>query len=535
MNLLLLLSLISGSPAIPAPQPTRNVVLICIDTLRADRLGCYGHDRDTSPNLDRLAAGGLRFERAYAAAPWTLPSVATLFTGLTPDSHRAENFQTPISPQARLLASLLSEAGFKTQGMVGNYFLQPLFGLHRGYDHFEGGCLIDRAGTNSACLSDEAVTWIQTDANPGFFLYLHYFDPHYNYQEHEGFTFGGESSLVTSGADIWDLRDRADSFQAADWDRLYSLYDSEVAFTDFHVGRVLDALEQRGFAKDTYVIVTADHGENLGEHDWIGHTIQLYEETVRIPLILKGPGIPAGVSGEVVQLSDVTPTLLDLLEIPEPFYGLQGISLRRHFAGAAGATRAALPTSEREAYVAVHTTEIELPRDETEVAKRRSFEKDNWKILVDVDEAGEPSYRIFKTDNPKGFRKKLPENHPEIVSMLLQAIEDDYQERLGQWRQSHSKRNSVVAHMQTLIVWPFKYIRDENRGTEELYNLDQDPKERQNLAAEQPDRLGEFRNRLEACLADLEAKALADPPTISRESAESHRYQVEALGYTRDQ
>jgi arylsulfatase A-like enzyme len=499
----------AGAAASTAAPP--NVLFVCIDTLRADRLGCYGYARKTSPHLDRLAARGQRFERAYGTAPWTLPSTASLLTGLLPELHRATNFAAPVSPDAELLAERLAAAGYDSAAFVGNYFVQPIFGLAKGFAAYNGDCSVDRTGVNSDKISDGAITWLAQAREKPFFLYLHYFDPHYNYIEHEGFTFGGEDSdRVYSGADIYDLREGEKQFTDADRFRLDSLYDSEVAFTDHHLGRVFAKLDELGLTGKTLIVVTADHGEALAEHGWIGHTLQLYEESVRVPLIVAGPGV----APEVVPAAK--PRQGDQAE--RDLLARLGLKTEEHPRGVLG---------EEGILISVDTVGIDEP---AEVKRPKAVKAEPWKLLVDTDAKGVDSYRIFKTDEPKGKRKKDPADYPEVVKELLVKREQLYEQRLKD-RDRHAQ---AMTRRRALIDGSWKLIVDEIEGGCELYDLATDPHEQRDLAQENPEtkaRVAAMKGRLAAVLADLRARARRDADPISIEALEAFRKKLEATGY----
>jgi arylsulfatase A-like enzyme len=502
---------LGGGVAPQAAAAPPNVLFVCIDTLRADRLGCYGYARKTSPNLDRLAARGQRFERAYGTAPWTLPSTASLLTGLLPELHRATNFAAPVSPDAELLAERLAAAGYDSAAFVGNYFVQPIFGLAKGFAACNGDCSVDRTGVNSDKISDGALTWLAQKREKPFFLYLHYFDPHYNYIEHEGFTFGGEDSdRVYSGADIYDLREGEKQFTDADRFRLSSLYDSEVAFTDHHLGRVFAKLDELGLTGKTLIVVTADHGEALAEHGWIGHTLQLYEESVRVPLIVAGPGV----ASEVVPAAK--PRQGDQAE--RDLLARLGLKTEEHPRGLLG---------EEEMLISVDTVGIDEP---AEVKRPKAVKSEPWKLLVDTDALGVDSYRIFKMDEPKGKRKKDPADYPEVVKELVARREQLYEQRLKD-RDRHAQ---AMTRRRALIDGSWKLIVDEIEGGCELYDLAADPHEQRDLAQENPEtkaRVAAMKERLAAVLADLRARARRDADPISIEALEAFRKKLEATGY----
>jgi arylsulfatase A-like enzyme len=510
------------------PRPA-NLLLVVIDTLRADRLSCYGHERATTPCIDGLARRGLRFERAWCTAPWTLPSTVSLLTGLQPEVHRASQFFASISPDARLIAQQLAARGYDTAAVVGNYFVQPVFGFERGFDEYDVGCTVDRGGINSDRVSDRALQWLAQPREQPFFLYLHYFDPHYNYHEHDGFRFGGEDTdRVFSGADVHQLRAHLPDFDDADRRRLDELYDSEVAFTDHHLGRVLARLDELGIAGETFVVVTADHGESLGEHGWIGHTIQLYEESVRIPLIVAGPGIaPGGVSDAPVQLDDVAVPLLSWLDgrgdVP-----LDGDGSQRRAADAGadggGARAPAGLLAPDEAFLAVETVGIDEPE---EVAPLRVVELLPWKLFIDVDEAGIESYRLFKLDEPEGRRKKRPEEHAVEIRRLLDARAADLERRTRERDRARETLTKRVA----LVKGGDKLHLDLVSGAIELYDLRADPRERTDLAAAQPERAAMLRARLDEIMSGLRAAALRDGEPIAGEAADEHRRRIQGIGY----
>jgi len=298
-----------ATPSAPAIPP--DVLLVTIDTLRADHVGAYG-DRDAStPVFDGLAARGVRFAQAIAPTPLTLPSHASLFTGLTPTRHGVrDNVGFAVGPAPPTLAERFQAAGYATSAFVSGFPLHRRFGLMRGFDHYDdqltrGG---DRARPAAVeRRADETVSaldaWLGPQAGQParpLFLWVHLFDPHAPYEAPEPYasTFRGRS------------------------------YDAEIAFTDAQVGTLLQRVGQRRPGRDTIVAVTADHGEGLGEHGEPTHGLFVYDSTIRVPLIVAGPGVPAGrVVQSMVRLIDVAPTLLDLSAVA-PLANIEGISLR---------------------------------------------------------------------------------------------------------------------------------------------------------------------------------------------------------------
>jgi len=279
------------------PRRPGNVLLITIDTLRADHLGAYGFPAAATPRLDELARRGTRFQRATASTPITLPSHASLLTALWPPSHGARSngaFRVP--PEVSTLAERLKALGWRTAAVVGGDVLSRSYGLDQGFDAYRDDVQaqmdLPGNGRRAAEVTDVALRLIGDGAGP-WFVWAHYFDPHLPYAPPPPFDARFASSP----------------------------YDGEVAYVDREVGRLLDGLAAAGVAGDTLVVVTADHGESLGEHGESTHGVFLYDATLHVPLLLKGPGAPAGLEvQDPARLVDVAPTLLDLIGgLAEPF------------------------------------------------------------------------------------------------------------------------------------------------------------------------------------------------------------------------
>ncbi len=291
-----------------------NVLFVTIDTLRADRLGSYGYARAQTPVLDALAARGVRFTTAVAHAPLTGPSHASLLTGLTPLRHGVrDNGRPTLSASAPTVAEAFRGAGWHTAAFVSGFPLDHRFGFDRGFetydDHLPHGddsrraAYVERTADRTTAA---ALRWLETaPAGAPWFTWVHYFDPHAPYEPPDAFAARAPGRP----------------------------YDGEVAFVDAQLGVLLHGLEARGERERTVVLVTADHGESLGEHGEETHGVFVYEATLRVPLIVAGPGVPRGrVSSTVGRGVDVAPTLLDLAGAP-PLAGAEGRSLRPALSG----------------------------------------------------------------------------------------------------------------------------------------------------------------------------------------------------------
>ena len=326
-----------------------NVLILSIDTLRADRLGCYGHARGTSPNLDALAARGVLFERAYSSAPWTLPSYASLFTGLSPADHRAgvvtereDRFGTDelaqrkttelLRPDVRTLAEAAREAGWWTAGFYCNPYIGAGAGVDRGFDRWERYQHGAKAGV------ERAQAWIAAHGARPWLVFLHLIDPHMPYAPPAPFDrqFAGVSvdDLADWPPTLSALRGGADE---ATRKLCSDLYDGEVAYADAQLGRLLEALRLSGELDNTIVVLHSDHGEEFWEHGGCDHGHAMHEELLRVPFVLSWPGRvePRRVSARVRTL-DLYPTLSELLGWGPPHELSEGASLVPLFGGTGG-------------------------------------------------------------------------------------------------------------------------------------------------------------------------------------------------------
>ena len=324
-------------------QADRNVLLVVVDTLRADRLGCYGNERGLTPRLDALAAEGLIFESASAHAPWTLPSTASLLTSLYPRQHgaggRVPNF-TALAPEVETLAERFAAAGHRT-GLIANViFLGELFGLTRGFEHTDVQSFEDNERMRPAgATTDAALAWLDRTEPSGdrpFFLLVHYFDPHAVYDPPQPFRRRFAEPRDREGGLKFGTREQMVGLRTGLFDpgpgmvrRAEALYDGEVAYTDAEVGRLIDGLAERGLADSTLVVLTSDHGEEFRDHGGLEHGHSLYSELLHVPLILRVPGAaPARVSAGV-GLIDVAPTICGWagLEPSRQFLGRDLVSM----------------------------------------------------------------------------------------------------------------------------------------------------------------------------------------------------------------
>jgi len=308
-----------------------NVVIILLDSLRADHLGCYGYWRPTSPNIDRLAAQGVRFTQAMSQTPWTPPSVGSLLTSLYP--HEAVPVQTHLDPPpgSATLPEVLARCGYTTGTVSSHDWTRPALGFGRGIRYF-----LATDDTAEACARGVA-TWLERHAQQPFFLYVHCFDPHHHYWPPPAFRDRFLAGLRTRNqwvragdplmfsADGQAARKRLSKTELA---YLMALYDADIAYADAQVGQMLAALERLGLRRRTLIAVLADHGEEFLEHGGLAHGKTLYQELLHVPLIIAFPEnrYRGRVVDQVVRLLDVAPTVLEVAGLPIP-QSMRGQSL----------------------------------------------------------------------------------------------------------------------------------------------------------------------------------------------------------------
>jgi choline-sulfatase len=296
-----------------------NLLLVTLDTTRFDHTSLGSYERDTTPRLRALAAEGASFELAYAPTATTGPTHATLFTSLLPPNHGLVKNGIELDGGLYTLAEHLSTRGWSTAAFVSSYVMSERWGWRQGFGHFDDafdpgnatktkriweGHVVEGGFDRRAALTTvRARTWLERQ-RPGrpFFLFVHYYDPHAPYQPPAA----------------WAGRFTPE--HATPLEKEIAAYDEEIASTDFEVGRLLDALDELGLAERTLVVVTADHGEGLMDHGHMEHGVHIYEEQVRVPLLIRLPGIVAASTQRTapVELLDLAPTITDLLGVPTP-------------------------------------------------------------------------------------------------------------------------------------------------------------------------------------------------------------------------
>ncbi len=335
----------AAGPVVHPPKPKR-VILITVDTLRGDHVSAFGYPRETTPNIDKmLKREGIGFEAAHSASSWTLPSSVSLFTSLRPDVHEVEDREQTLHPDVPTLAGAFSDNRWESAGFITHVYVSSLFGLNSGFDEFHE-LSIDwkfREGKQLRAneLNQNVFPWLEANRDKSFFLYLHYFDPHWDYDPPPPYDTkfvdpAYEGPATGSWQYIQKFVPKTELMPDEDLAQVIALYDGEIAFTDHHLGKLFEYLKSLKMWDDTLLVVLADHGEELQDHDSVHHIRTLYEEVLHVPLIFKLPGgrpngWPERVKARVSTL-DVAPTLLDIagIDIPKSFQGKSLLSLLNH-------------------------------------------------------------------------------------------------------------------------------------------------------------------------------------------------------------
>jgi arylsulfatase A-like enzyme/Tfp pilus assembly protein PilF len=467
---------IAGVRLIRSPSP-RNLLLVSLDTVRADHLGCYHDTAAQTPNIDSLAASGLRFEHASTVVPLTLPAHASLMTGTFPGWHGVrDNGGFYLDDDQLTLAEILrnSDKGFRTGGFVGAFVLDRRWGIAQGFDRYvddfdldafpsaAGMDMIQRPGSE---VVDRALEWLQADSNRPFFAWVHLYDAHTPYEAPEPF----QSRFPRT-------RDGA--------------YDAEIASADAQVGRLVSALRADRRLDDTLVIIVADHGEMLGEHGELTHGFFIYEAATHIPLIVSGPGVPARVVSDQVRIVDVAPTALSLLGIPVPKQ-MQGANL--------------MPVARGQHLGLVAHAESWYPRYHYGWSELRSIQDERFKMI----RAPRPELYDIATD-PREEHDRSAENASRL-DVLGRAL-DEFESRTARAGAPEGPRPIDAETEERLAALGYvagtvsaKKIEGPTRGDPkdkiELYNL---MKEAASLSIE---------GRVEAAITTVK-QALAKDPEI---------------------
>ena len=312
---LLVWAVVLGCADVPADEPPPNLVLVTVDTLRADHLGCYGYAQPTSPALDRFAATGVRYADAVAQAPWTLPSMASLMTSLYPSEHGAVHAESKLPESVTTLAEALRRVGYRTIGVASHAFLTERHGMSQGFEVFDETHVAGHTEITSPALTGTALELLAKHGREPYFLWVHYFDPHFTYLPHDEIEIAGPSRLPERLTHEF-LEVNKDKFTPDDVRDVRDVYDEEIAFTDRAIGALFEGLAAT--ERPPIVVFTADHGEYFLERGRFGHGKQTFRELIQVPLIVGG-AISAEHRGRVVQ------SPVELVSVPRTLAQLAGV------------------------------------------------------------------------------------------------------------------------------------------------------------------------------------------------------------------
>ncbi|MBC8461886.1 MAG: sulfatase [Deltaproteobacteria bacterium] len=331
---ILIVFLFSPTAMVDAQSP--NIILISIDSLRADHLGTYGYSKATSPNIDSLADDGVVFTNTISTTTWTLTAHISMLTGLYPEVHKVIHDGNRLSEKAIVCSEILKEAGYLTAGFVSGPYLSSKFGYNQGFDLYDDYTIHfssnqeSHKGITSPMLHRRAIEWLEQNYHDPFFLFVHYWDVHYDYDPPPPFdTMFDPDYKGNITARRYERNKRINpEMPQRDLEHIIALYDGEIAFTDSYIGKLMEWLKQQGIYENTLIILTADHGDEFFEHGGKGHRRNLFDETLKVPLIIKFPSSEwKGMClDNQVSIIDIVPTFLHYLGI-DFFNDIQGKSL----------------------------------------------------------------------------------------------------------------------------------------------------------------------------------------------------------------
>jgi arylsulfatase A-like enzyme len=404
-----------GSHSRDKNQP--NIILISIDTLRADHIHGLGYDRQTTPTLDNLMRRGVSFSTAVSNAPWTLPSHASMLTSLYPHTHGVTSEQFALNEDVATLPIVLKKAGYETAGVATMPHLSPRHGFGGGFDAYI--CKEMRAPAALEII----LKWLHENAPETFFIFIHLFDVHSDYTPSQRFLSMFESSyngeVDGTGKILYQVREGARKLSEEDLSHLVSLYDAEIRQLDHNLEMFFDVLQKRNILDDTIVIITSDHGEEFLDHGGVLHGQTLYDELMKVPLIIAGPGVPEGkLVTRQVQLIDIMPTILDLCRVPIP-------------PEAQGQSMFPLMRQDDAEWTDLAFMEADWRNQKHDI--KRAVRTDRFKLYYDRYSGHEELYDLL---SDPGEQQNIIESHPEVAESL--------REKLKEWMATERGRPSRI-------------------------------------------------------------------------------------------
>lgn len=424
--------LVSAAAPLPAGR-ANHVLLIVIDTLRADHLGAYGYSaRSVSPNLDELAKDSVIYRNAVSTAPWTTPSVASILTSRYPRRLGYGAHPVFLAPREISVAEAFLNNGYRTHAITSNMFASRGVGFNAGFETMDASLVAGQLDVTSRALTDHAINWLSRNRKAPFFLYLHYFDPHFAYLMQQGFDFapdyrGPFRVRLTHAQFTAKLAD----IKPVDLDYLTASYDSEIALTDQELGRLMRWLRDNGLYENTMIVVVSDHGEELDDRgeNFVGHARTVQEELLHVPLLVKNPG-EQGAGRQVesrVSTLDIAPTML----------------------ASAGAAFPPVDQIDGQALDTVTPDRILVAETRRE-ADLRAVYRGRWKLIVDREAH---SRRLYDLEADPGERSDVAGSHREIVDQLDDALES-WETSLGETSGASAQfSNAATEKLKALGYW----------------------------------------------------------------------------------
>ena len=408
---------VSCSQPDPGDPEAELVCLVIVDTLRRDALGCYGHEEAGTPRIDALAAEGVRFEQAITTSGWTLPSVASLLTGTWPSLHKAlgkVSFMTPITDDLPVAAEVYKAAGYRTLGFANAAFLSPLLGLDRGFEVFDHEHAYNWDIRRADATVDAALAEVSARQGEKIFLLVHLFDAHLDYDPPDGYVapFVGDRREPEPPLSMKECvglqRDEGKSPPSVeDLEYIRGLYQGEVAFVDLAIGRLVDGLTELGRWDHTTLVITSDHGEEFWEHGGFEHGHTLYDELVRVPLILRSPTTAASdvrVVERQVRTIDIMPTLFELSGVEEPT-SFEGLSL---LSDLGGTTPARIPPA--------------FSQGTLYGAEKMSWRTERYHLIIDQAAEGAQAFELYDIAEDPLETRDVSGERPEDLARLKREL-----------------------------------------------------------------------------------------------------------------
>jgi choline-sulfatase len=386
--------------------------VIFVDTLRADHLGLFGYSRDTSPALDQFAAESLVFRNATAQAPWTTPSIASALTSRYPWELGYANSRPPaiLAESYLTLPEIFAVNGYRTGAVISHLMIGTKLGFGQGFERFDFANALGHQHISSPSIVERAQRFLNSFEDVPFFLLLHFFDPHYAYMLHEPYDYDPDyAGSIDPGIDQPELLKKIRTLSETDLQYVRALYDSEIRFTDEHIGELFADLRARGLYENSLIVIAADHGEEFRERaaPHIGHSSTLYQELIHVPFMVKLPGSTQGtVINDPVGLIDLTPSLVGALGLNSP----EG----HRFDGRA------LPLGNPEGFAELPETPV---FSETRIRGiyLQSVTLGRWKLIVDHRAR---SKSLFDLEADPLEQDNLAESSAEIVDAFTKLLED---------------------------------------------------------------------------------------------------------------